>query len=104
MDNKMMEILLDIQINMKNMQNDMKNVKSDIKNMQSDIKDMQSDIKNVKSEVKDMNNRLDKIEFKMDDGFETLEMLSENNSHELTKVKIKVAKLEKRVMEINVLN
>lgn len=63
--------------------------------------DMQSDIKGMKSELKDINSRLDKIEFKMKDGFETLEILSENNSMEINKVKIKVSKLEKRVTEIN---
>ncbi|MGL5717106.1 MAG: hypothetical protein ACRCXT_05050 [Paraclostridium sp.] len=90
MEKKILEILLDMQ--------------SDMKNMQSDMKNMQSDMKNMQLDIKHINNRLDKIEFRMNDGFETLEMLSENNSSELTKVKIKVAKLEKRVMEINVLN
>lgn len=66
--------------------------------------DMQKDIKNVKSELKEINNRLDKIEFKMNDGFETLELLSENNSSEVNKVKIKVSKLEKRIQEIKTIN
>lgn len=66
--------------------------------------DMQKDIKNVKSELKEVNNRLEKIEFKMNDGFETLELLSENNSSEVNKLKIKVSKLEKRIQEIKTVN
>ena len=41
---------------------------------------------------------------KMTDGFETLELLTENNTNELNKVKIKVSKLEKRVLEFNPVN
>ena len=40
----------------------------------------------------------------MTDGFETLELLTENNTNELNKVKIKVSKLEKRVLEFNPVN
>ena len=51
-----------------------------------------------------MNTKIDKIEYKMTDGFETLELLTENNTNELNKVKIKVSKLEKRVSEFNTVN
>ncbi|MGL4911201.1 MAG: hypothetical protein ACRC3Y_02090 [Romboutsia sp.] len=83
MDNKVLEILLD---------------------MQKEMKDMKSEMKDMKSEMKEVNNKLDRIEYKMNDGFETLELLSENNSNEINKLKIKVSKLEKRVIEINVVN
>ena len=46
--------------------------------------------------------RMDKIEYKLNDGFETLELLSENNSNEINKLKIKVSKLENRINEMNV--
>lgn len=58
----------------------------------------------MQKELKEVNNKLDKLEYKMNDGFETLELLSENSSTELNKVKIKVAKLEKRVNELNVMS
>lgn len=58
----------------------------------------------MQSELKDVNNKIDRIEYKMNDGFETLELLCENNATELNKVKIKVAKLEKRMFEINSMN
>ena len=56
----------------------------------------------MQKELKEVNNRLDRIEYKMNDGFETLELLSENNSAEVSKVKIKVSKLENRVKEMNI--
>ncbi len=58
----------------------------------------------MKSEIKEVNTKMDKLEYKMIDEFETLELLSENNTSELNKVKIKVSKLEKRVLEFNTVN
>ena len=72
--------------------------------MQKEIKDMKSEITDMKSEIKEVNAKIDKLEYKMTDGFETLELLTENNTNELNKVKIKVAKLEKRVSEFNTIN
>lgn len=66
--------------------------------------DMQRDLKEVQSEMKDINKRLDRIEYKMNDGFETLELWSENNSNEINKLKIKVSKVENRLKEINTIN
>ena len=77
MDNKILEILLD---------------------MQKEIKDMKSEMKDMKSEMKDINTKIDRLEYKMTDG------LTENNTNELNKVKIKVSKLEKRVAEFNTVN
>ena len=90
MESKILEILLD-------MQKEMKDVKSEIKDVKSEMKDM-------KSEIKDMNTKIDKLEYKMTDRFETLKLLTENNTNELNKVKIKVSKLEKRVLEFNPVN
>lgn len=56
----------------------------------------------MQKELKEVNNKLDRIEYKMNDGFETLELLSENNSSEVSKLKIKVSKLENRVKEMNI--
>lgn len=59
--------------------------------------DMQKDLKEV-------HKRLDRMEFKINDGFETLEILSENNSTEITKLKVKVIKIENKLKEINTIN
>lgn len=56
----------------------------------------------MQKELKEVNNKLDRLEYKMNDGFETLELLSENNSSEVSKLKIKVSKLENRVKEMNI--
>ena len=40
----------------------------------------------------------------MNDKFETLELLSENNSNEISKLKIKVAKVENRLKKMNNVN
>lgn len=90
MEDKILEILLGMQ--------------QDMQGMKQDMQGMKQDMQGMKQEITNINKRLDKIEFKMNDGFETLEMISENNSTELNKLKIKVSKLEKRVMEINVMN
>lgn len=55
----------------------------------------------MQKEIKEVNNKLDRIENKMNDKFETLELLDENNSSELNKLKIQISKLENRVKEIN---
>lgn len=55
----------------------------------------------MQKEIKEVNNKLDRIENKMNDKFETLELLGENNSSELNKLKIQISKLENRVKEIN---
>ena len=71
----------------------------------ADLNDIDtSEIKDMKSEMKDINTKIDRLEYKMTDGFETLELLTENNTNELNKVKIKVSKLEKRVAEFNTVN
>ena len=54
--------------------------------------------------MKDINTKIDRLEYKITDGFETLELLTENNTNELNRVKIKVSKLEKRVAEFNTVN
>ncbi|CEK34569.1 hypothetical protein UMC2_37801 [[Clostridium] sordellii] len=36
--------------------------------------DIQKDLKNVQNDVKGINDRLDKMEYRMNDGFETLEI------------------------------
>ena len=97
MDNKILEILLD-------MQKEIKDMKSEMKDMKSEMKDMKSEMKDMKSEMKDINTKIDRLEYKMTDGFETLELLTENNTNELNKVKIKVSMLEKRVAEFNTVN
>ena len=56
----------------------------------------------MQKEIKEVNNKLDRIENKMNDNFETLELLGENNSSELNKLKIQISKLENRVKEINI--
>lgn len=66
--------------------------------------DMQKDLKEVQSEVKDINKRLDRMEYKMNDGFETLEILSENNANEINKLKVKVIKVENKLKEMTTLN
>ncbi|MCU9810156.1 hypothetical protein LEQ06_19640 [Paraclostridium sp. AKS46] len=55
----------------------------------------------MQKEIREVNNKLDRIENKMNDKFETLELLGENNSSELNKLKIQISKLENRVKEIN---
>lgn len=66
--------------------------------------DMQKNLKEVQLDIKSINKRLDRIEYKVNDGFETLELLSENNSTEINKLKIKVSKVENRLKEMNNLN
>ena len=97
LDNKVLELLLD-------MQKDMKNMQSDIKGMKSDIDGIKQDIDGMKNDIIGINYRLDKIEFKVNDGFETLELLNENNYNELNRVKVKVSKLENRIKESNIAN
>ena len=104
MESKILEILLDMQKEMKDVKSEMKDMKLEIKDMQKEMKDIKSEMKDMKSEIKDMNTKIDKLEYKMTDGFETLELLTENNTNELNKVKIKVSKLEKRVLEFNPVN
>ncbi len=73
--------------------------------MESKILEILLDIqKEMKSEIKTINTKIDKLAYKMTNEFETLELLSENNTSELNKVKIKVSKLEKRVLEFNIVD
>ena len=66
--------------------------------------DMQKDIKDRKADVKELNIRVDKLEYRVADGFETLEILNNNTSQELNAVKVRLAKVENRVKEINKVN
>ena len=54
--------------------------------------------------IKEINNKIDKIEYRVADGFETLEILNNNTSQELNAVKVRLAKVENRVKEINKVN
>lgn len=58
----------------------------------------------MQREIKEINNKLDKIEYRVTDGFETLEILNNNTSQELNAVKVRLAKVENRVKEINKVN
>ena len=62
---------------------------------------MQSKMDEMSKEIKLINSKLDKIEFKMKDGFETLELLGEKSSSEINRIDVKVSKLENRLREIN---
>ena len=66
--------------------------------------DMQKDIKDIKADAKELNIRVDKLEYRVADGFETLEILNNNTSQELNAVKVRLAKVENRVKEINKVN
>ena len=46
--------------------------------------DMQKDIKDIKANVKELNIRVDKLEYRVADGFETLEILNNNTSHKMS--------------------
>lgn len=71
MENKILEVLLDIQ---------------------KDLKNVQNDVKGVKEEIKGINDRLDKMEYRMNDGFETLEI-------KIDEVDLKLRKSNKRLSE-----
>ena len=58
----------------------------------------------MQREIKEINNKIDKIEYRVADGFETLEILNNNTSQELNAVKVRLAKVENRVNEINKVN
>lgn len=58
----------------------------------------------MQREIKEINNKIDKIEYRVADGFETLEILNNNTSQELNAVKVRLTKVENRVKEINKVN
>ena len=58
----------------------------------------------MQKDIKEINNKIDKIEYRVADGFETLEILNNNTSQELNAVKVRLAKVENRVKEINKVN
>lgn len=58
----------------------------------------------IQSEIKEVSKKVDKIEYQMKDGFETLELLNDNNIKEINKTKVQVSKLEKRISEMNMTN
>ena len=64
--------------------------------MKSEMKDMKTEIQGMKNEMQDMrtdfNLRLNKLEFKMEDGFETLEL-------KIDDVDLKLRKSNKRLSE-----
>ena len=60
--------------------------------MNSEIKGVKNEMRDIKNEIKDINLRLDKLEFKMKDGFETLEL-------KIDDVDLKLRKSNKRLSE-----
>ena len=58
----------------------------------------------MQREIKEINNKIDKIEYRVADGFETLEILNNNTSQELNAVKVRLTKVENRVKEIKKVN
>ncbi|WP_250675284.1 hypothetical protein LZ906_017865 (plasmid) [Paraclostridium ghonii] len=73
--------------------------------MDNQILDLLLEMKNDINEMrKEFNSKLDKLDFQMKDGFDTLEILSENNSNEINKLKVKVTKVENRLKEMDTLN
>ena len=58
----------------------------------------------IQKDIKEINSMMDKLEYRIIDGFETLELLHLNTSHELNMVKVRLSKVENRVKEINTAN
>ena len=58
----------------------------------------------MQKEIKKLDSKMDRLEAKMIDVFETLELLHLNTSHELNIVKVRLSKVENRVKEINNVN
>ena len=58
----------------------------------------------MQKEIKKLDSKMDRLEAKMLDGFETLELLHLNTSHELNIVKVRLSKVENRVKEIKTVN
>ena len=58
----------------------------------------------MQKEIKKLDSKMDRLEAKMLDGFETLELLHLNTSHELNIVKVRLSKVENRIKEIKTVN
>ena len=58
----------------------------------------------MQKEIKKLDSKMDRLEAKMLDGFETLELLTQNTSHELNIVKVRLTKVENRIKEIKTVN
>ena len=58
----------------------------------------------IQKDIKEINSMMDKLEYRIIDGVETLELLHLNTSHELNMVKVRLSKVENRVKEINTAN
>lgn len=58
----------------------------------------------IQNDLNEIHKRLNRVEFKIDDGFETLEILSEDTCTEITKLNVKVTKVENKLKEINIRN
>ena len=97
MENKILEILLDIQ-------KENRELKNEFKDFKTELKDFKTEFKELKTEVKELSKKVDKIEYQMRDGFETLELLSEANRNDINKLGIRLSKLEKRVLEMQCAN
>ena len=82
MEQKILDLLLEMNSEIKGVKNEMQSMKSEIKNLKDEVQDMKSDF--------DL--RLDKLEFKMKDGFETLEL-------KIDDVHLKLRKSNKRLSE-----
>ena len=58
----------------------------------------------MQKEIKKLDSKMDRLEAKMLDCFETLELLHLNTSHELNIVKVRLSKVENRIKEIKTVN
>lgn len=61
------------------------------------VSSLETKVDNIDKKVNSLDKKIDKIELKMNDGFETLELLNHETIQSVTNVKIEVKKLDNRL-------
>lgn len=101
MEKQILEILLDLRGEMKEVRTDMKEFRSELKTTQADVRNIRSDLKTTQADVKDIKETVNRIEISQtEDVIAVLKVTKQHTESEFHYLNTRLTDIDKRVFNL----